>query len=103
MGPTPLTPKQHLPQQYNALRAILGDAFNKLAKALRDSNRQTEAVLQAVRAAVFHQRIEAGQGANDALRLIILEQQETSNKILQSKQSYLLALGLEVGLALRSH
>ena len=90
MGPTPVTPKQHLPQQYNALRAMLGDAFNNLANALRDSNRQAEAILQAVRAVAFHQRIEAGQGANDALRLIIFEQQETSYKILQSA---LLALG----------
>jgi CHAT domain-containing protein len=90
MGPTPVNPKQHLPQQYNALRAMLGDAFNNLAKVLSDNNQQTEAVLQAVRAIAFRQRIEEGQGDNDALRLVIFEQQETSYKILQSA---LLSLG----------
>jgi len=81
--PTPVTSKQDLPQQYNALIAMQGDAFNNLAKALSDSDRQTEAVLQAVRAVAFHQRIEERQGANDAFRVIIFEQQEISYKILQ--------------------
>ena len=75
MGPTPVNPQQHFPQQYNALRAMLGDAFNNLAKVLSDNNQQTEAVLQAVRAIAFRQRIEEGQGDNDDLRLLIFEKQ----------------------------